>query len=247
MKKEEKGLAVIAPCYNEEENIRRLVDRVEAALADFRGDFELILVDDASRDNTWEEISRAAKEKPWVRALRHEKNRGLVEGWRTGLSATRAERVVTIDADLQYRPEDIPRLIAAMEENGADMAQGWRRRQVERGVLRYALTWGWSLALNLMFGMRLKDIKSGFVCYTRQALADVLDFRGPYRYFQHFNAIAAGSLGYSIVEVPVVFDRREAGESFISSPLRFSLLALGDIPRALWEFRVVRRRKAGSE
>ena len=234
-------LCVIAPCFNESPNILPLVRRVGDALRTHPGGFELVLVDDASTDDTWEQIGRAAAENPFVRSLRHRENRGIVEGWRSGLLSSDAHRFVTIDADLQYRPEDIPRLVAAMDERRADFVQGWRKTQVSRGRLRAFLTWGLSGALNVLFGTRLKDNKSGFVLYTRQCLSAVLDFRFSYRYFQHFIAIAAHRLGFMIVQVPVVFDDRAAGHSFIKSPLRFSLQSLPDFPKAFWEFLIMRR------
>ncbi len=239
-------LAVIAPCFNEGQNIERLVDRVAEALKPMEGGFELVLVDDASTDDTWKKIQKCAKGRPWIVAVRHLKNRGIVEGWRSGLMAARADRLVTIDADMQYRPEDILKLNQIMDESGADFVQGWRETQVDRGILRYALTQGFSIFLNLVFHMNLKDIKSGFVCYTRHAMTEVLNYHRPFRYYQHFIAIAANALGLKIAQTPVVFDRREAGESFITRPLRFSMQALTDIPKALLEFRLAPRKLRSS-
>jgi phenylacetate-CoA ligase len=230
-------LSVIVPCFNEEANIPSLVRRIDSALSGFDGKFEIILIDDASRDNTWLRIQEAQKEFPFVRSVRHETNRGIVEGWWSGLQAARSERLVTIDADMQYRPEDIVRLVETMNGTGADFVQGWRETQAKRGLLRRALTAALSAALNLLFGMNLKDNKSGFVLYKRASLEKILSFRKRYRYFQHFIAIAAGHVGCRIEQIPVVFDERSAGSSFISHPLRFSLNAMLDLPRALREFR----------
>jgi phenylacetate-CoA ligase len=80
--------------------------------------------------------------------------------------------------------------------------------------------------------------------YKREVLADVLEDRAHYKYFQHFITIAATARRYKIVQVPVTFDERFSGESFIESPLMFSIEAAMDIPRALWEYRINRRKKA---
>ncbi|MBZ0272786.1 glycosyltransferase family 2 protein [bacterium] len=238
-------LSVIAPCLNEAPNIRPLAERVGAALAAHPGGFELVIVDDGSRDATFEEIERAARDFPFVVPARHRVNRGIPESWRTGLAACRGRRVVTIDSDLQYRPEDIPRLVAAMDETGAEFVQGWRQTQVRRGLLRKVLTAGLSGLLSAMFGAgHLRDNKSGFVLYSRDALSRVLDYRRPFRYYQHFIGIAAIAHGLRIAQVPIVFDERAAGESFIHDPLRFSMRALADLPRAVMEFGVFRRRAA---
>ncbi len=231
-------LAVIAPCFNEGPNVATLVERIGRALGGRGISFDLVLVDDGSRDDTWERIREQAASHMWVKPVRHEKNRGIVESWRSGLLATSAPRLVTIDADLQYRPEDIPMLIDVMDRENVEFVQGWRRDQVGRDRLRVLLTSGLSGLLNLLFGTRLRDNKSGFVLYTRAAMTDVLDFSRPFRHFQHFIAIAAHRRGHRIRQVPVVFDERTAGESFITAPVRFALSALADIPRALWEFRI---------
>ena len=93
--------------------------------------------------------------------------------------------------------------------------------------------------LNMMFGMRLRDNKSGFVLCTPEVLADVLRHRMGYRYFQCFIAIAAHHHGHAIREVNVRFDKRPAGESFMSvMPLRVILGVIADLPRAFLEFRI---------
>ncbi|RME03317.1 MAG: glycosyltransferase family 2 protein [Deltaproteobacteria bacterium] len=242
-------LSIIVPCYDEEENITPLLERIEAALADFEGEghaYEIILVDDGSTDRTGERIEAAAATDSHVVACHHERNRGIVAGWRTGLSVARGRFVLTTDADLQYRPEDIPTLYRTAIETGADLVQGWRREHREGSRLRIVLSLGLSHLLNLLFGMRLKDIKSGFILYRRPCFEKILAYRGNYRHFQHFITIAAHAHGFSIRQIPIVFEKRHAGASFIQAPLRFSLEALHDIPIALWEYRFQRRRLEGT-
>lgn len=94
-----------------------------------------------------------------------------------------------------------------------------------------------SRLLNLLFGMKLKDNKSGFILYRREAMQRVMAEREGFRLFQHFVAVAAHAHGLKIVEVPVAFDRRRAGTSFITNVFRFALRAFADLPLALWKFR----------
>ena len=232
------ALSVVVPCFNEEENLPLLVERLEATLSDNGIDGEIVLVDDASRDGTREVIRREVARRPNVVGCYHDANRGIVGGWRTGLSASRGDYVVAIDADLQYQPEDVARLYAEARASGADLVQGWRRFSKENHVLRYALSVGLSGLLNVLFLMRLKDIKSGFILYRRAAFADILEYRGDYRMFQHFVTIAAHAKGYVIRQIPVTFERRHAGESFITQPARFALCVLREIPIAFLEYRV---------
>ncbi|PYQ13041.1 MAG: hypothetical protein DMH00_05095, partial [Acidobacteria bacterium] len=117
-------LSVIVPCFNEEKNLPLLVNRTNRALGNAAIPGEVVLVNDGSRDGTGAVIDLLAKQFQNVRAVHHASNRGIVEGWRSGLAASSGEWVLTTDADLQYAPEDIPRLYEAMKTGGWDLVQG---------------------------------------------------------------------------------------------------------------------------
>ncbi|MBZ0253587.1 MAG: glycosyltransferase family 2 protein [Candidatus Methylomirabilis sp.] len=229
-------LSVIVPCFNEEGNLDILVGRLRACFQEHGIDGEIVLVNDGSRDRTGEVVDELARRFQNVVPVHHAVNKGIVEGWRSGLKNASAPWVCTIDADLQYLPEDCARLYAEMQRTGADLVQGWRRWHTSINWQRYLLSKGFSGFLNALFRMRLRDIKSGFILYKREAFADVMNFRGPYHAFQHFPTIAARKKGYRIVQIPVVWNQRHAGQSFIQMPWRFALRSLRDLPRALDEF-----------
>jgi hypothetical protein len=132
----------------------------------------------------------------------------------------------------------VPRLYAETRTGNWDLVQGWRRFSEDNQPIRYALSVGLSLFLNAVFFMRLKDIKSGFILYKREVFADVLNHRGRYGMFQHFVTIAAQAKGYRITQIPVTFERRMAGESFITQPLRFSMRVFKEIPAAFVEYKI---------
>jgi len=240
VKMDEIEISVIAPCFNEEDNIEPLSRRLGDALSPLGVAFELICVDDASTDSTKQRIQQAQDKYDYVVGAFHDVNQGIVGGWRTGYEKSRGKYVVTIDADLQYRPEDIVTMYERINRGDADMVQGWRKVQVKRGLVRWIFTAGFSFLLNLVFWMRLKDNKSGFILYRRDVLGDLLDYRSSFAYFQHFITIAANSKGYRIQQVPVTFDQRHSGESFIQNPFKFSFQAALDIPKAIWEYRITR-------
>lgn len=235
---EKPEISIIAPCYNEEGNIELLCERVRQALEPLEQPFELICIDDASTDSTKEKILQAQKDYDFVVGAFHDKNRGIVEGWRTGYKTSRGRFVVTIDADLQYRPEDIVSLYRRIKKDDADLVQGWRETQIQRSLLRKILSTGLSGLLNLIFGMRLKDNKSGFILYRHDVLGDILNYESKFHFFQHFVTIAAHAKGYKVVQLPVTFEQRHSGESFIVSPFQFSIKAALDIPKAIWEYRI---------
>ncbi len=237
----EYDLSVIVPCFNEEENLAELVGRLTTILDIFRIRAEVILVDDCSRDQTRFVIESLCTRYPQVVGVFHKENRGIAGGWRSGLGAARAPLVAITDADLQYAPEDLPRLYQILQREGGDIVQGWRIAKTFKGAYRYALSLAFSVMLNALFGTRLRDIKSGFLCTRREVFAAMLETHYQYRFLQHFIVVNAVSRGYQVRQEPVLFWDRHAGESFIRSPLAFGLRSLVDLPHAFWEFRVRNR------
>ena len=219
------NLSVIAPCYNEEGNVAELTrrtlamfDEIGAKLAEGNGASarfgELVLVDDGSADRTWARIEDAMQGDGRVRGVRHEKNRGIEGGWHSGLEVARGELVCLIDSDLQNRPEDVARLYESYLREQPDMVQAVRN---PRGVhTRRLFSRGLNHLLNITFGMKLRDNKSGFILCKRDVLAELLRHRFQYRYFQSFIGAAAGVRRLSIAEVETEFEPRHAGQSFLS-------------------------------
>lgn len=235
-------LSVIVPCFNEEKNLPLLVNRINQALGSARIAGEIVLVNDGSRDGTGAVVDLLSKQFQNVRPVHHPVNRGIVEGWRSGLAASSGAWVLTTDADLQYAPEDIPRLYREMQDGGWDLVQGWRKDREDPSRMRELLSVGLSKMLQWIFSMNLEDVKSGFVLYRREVFQDILGFRQHYFSFQSLITVAAHFKGYRIHQVPITFHVRHAGESFIRRPLIFSLRAATDLPKAFFEYRIRRQR-----
>jgi phenylacetate-CoA ligase len=235
-------LSVIVPCLNEEANVPELVKRVASVFEDRRlrerGGAELVLVDDGSTDATWAVIISQQAKHGFIVPVRHPRNAGLAASWRTAVARARGRLVCILDADLQYRPEDILSLYDALRRSGADLAQGWRSRTGgERGA-RYLVSRGLHHLLNRLFAMRTEDNKSGFVLCRREIFASLLDYRENYAYWQIFLGVAAHANGYSFCQVETVFEPRRRGRSFLGSlPLLVMLRASVDIVRAMREYR----------
>ena len=240
-------LTVIAPCYHEQDNIDALVDRTLTTFDAMDISSELVLVDDGSRDQTWERIQHRSTLDPRVRGVRHQHNRGIKGSWSSGLEVARGELVCLIDADLQNRPEDIAVLVRAYKKRGCDVIQAVRH-SLDRNFLRGVCTRGLNLLLNSVFGTRLRDNKSGFILCRRETMTGILKHRFHYRYYQCFVGVSAGSRGLTIGEVDTVFEHRCHGRSFLAN------LPLWVCTKIVWEifkFRVelwmeTRKRSAGN-
>ena len=238
-------VSVVCPCLNEEANLPLLAERLFAAVKEAGISTELVVVDDGSTDGT----ARVAEELQLeygdaVRCVRHGRNRGIPASWRSGVDAARGTYVCLIDGDLQNPPEEVVTLYLRLLESAADLAQGTRSSIGRLRDSRLLLSRVLNGLLNLVFGMRAKDSKSGFVLGPKSVIDDVITHERKYRHFQTFISVAAHAKGYSILEVETLFESRYAGESFLGTrSLRISLEALLDFLPSIAEFRFGARRR----
>jgi glycosyltransferase involved in cell wall biosynthesis len=236
-------VSVVVPCYNEARNLPELVARLLATFERAQVDGEIVLVNDGSRDETGAVIDGLAATHPEVVGCHHVVNQGMEAGWNTGVRATSGVYVCFIDADLQYEPEDVARLYAAMRESGADIVQGCRVTPTSVRDSRYAFSRGLNFLLNAAFGMRLRDNKSGFILAKREVVLHVLQHARRYRYFQALLLVSAHAKGYSVHEIETAFGPRRRGQSFMSNvPLKVIAGCLADVLNGLLEFRLASRR-----
>ena len=136
MSKPHYTLSVVIPVYNEEENVASLADQVHAALSAMDRDYEVLLVDDGSSDATWERLCAAAETHPNFRLIRFRRNFGQTAAMSAGIDAARNDVIVTLDADLQNDPRDIPHLLDVMESDDCAVVSGWRKDRKDAFINR---------------------------------------------------------------------------------------------------------------
>jgi undecaprenyl-phosphate 4-deoxy-4-formamido-L-arabinose transferase len=211
-------LSVVVPVFEEEETIAELHRRATASLEGLGRPYELIFVDDGSRDGTWAEIERLRAADERIRGVRFKRNFGQHPAMHAGLARARGEIVVTMDGDLQNAPEDIPKLVAAVKA-GADVASGRRAARHD--------SWGRTLPSRLINGMlrrftgvAISDFGCAFNAYRRSAVEPMLGVIGR----QKFTKALVLSGGASVVEVDVSHAPRSGRSRY--SPLRLTRLAL---------------------
>lgn len=231
-------LSVVAPCFNEEDNISTLVERIQQLFTRLSISGEIVLVNDASQDGTQEQIDIFTKKYNNIHSFKHEYNKGIFQGWVTGVGNASGRYVVIIDADMQYDPADIYTFYNEISKNEFDIIQGWRKNYHDT-LLRNILKTGFSKLLGIMFNCRLHDIKSGFILCRKEIFVDILSYKFNYKFPQHYLTLSLISKQYTIKEVPITFNKRLAGVSFINKPIIFSLKALFELPKAFYEFRIL--------
>src|ERR671910_139179 len=201
------ALSVVAPLYNEAQNVRPLVDWILQALESYQGSYEIILVDDGSRDGTWGEV-RAAAADPRVRGLRLGANVGQTAAMMAGFDHARGEVIVSLDGDLQNDPRDIPALVAKLDE-GYDLVCGWRQQRQDKFLLRKVPSWVANRIIRRLTGVQITDNGCSLKAYRR----DLLDRISLYAEQHRFIPALSASVGARITEMPVRHHARRFGES----------------------------------
>jgi undecaprenyl-phosphate 4-deoxy-4-formamido-L-arabinose transferase len=208
-------ISVIIPVYNEEENLREFGERLIRTLSGLGRPFEVILVDDGSTDRSWEILSELHRQYPqYIRALQFHRNFGQHPAIFAGFQAARGQVMVTLDADLQNPPEEIPRLVAKLEE-GYDTVGGWRQDRHDSLFRKLP-----SLAVNRLMswvtGVTLKDYGCMLRAYSRR----VVDGINQCHESSSFIPALANLFARRVAEIPVGHVQRERGRS------KYSLIKL---------------------
>jgi glycosyltransferase involved in cell wall biosynthesis len=202
----EPDLSIVVPVYNELENLEPLVSEIRQALRPTNMCYEILLVNDGSTDGSTEKIAELADRDGVVRGLHFKHNRGQTAAFDAGFKAARGDRVVTLDADLQNDPSDIPRLLDALAD--ADAAVGYRSRRVD-GWMRRLSSRVANRVRNRISGDDVIDTGCSLKAFRRGPLGDLKLFTGLHRFLPTLLRME----GYRVVQIPVRHRARRRGTS----------------------------------
>ncbi len=198
-------LSIVIPAYNEAESLPELVERIEAAVAPLGLNHEVWIIDDGSRDDTPAVLRSLADRYPAVRGIRFSRNFGKAAALSAGFQRAQGRYVVTMDADLQDDPAEIPRLLAKLEE-GYDLVSGWKQDRKD-GFVKNQTSRLFNLVTSRAVGLRLHDFNCGLKAYRREALAAVRLYGELHRFIPAL--VHRG--GFRVTELPVRHHPRKYG------------------------------------
>ncbi len=191
-------LSVIIPVFNEEGNIEPLYREIRGALDGLGVEYEILAIDDGSTDDSFTLLKRVHEEDPRVRVIRFRRNFGQTAAFAAGFDAAQGEIVVTLDADLQNDPADIPPLLAKMEE-GYDVVSGWRVERHDPFLTRRLPSMVANRLISELTGVRLHDYGCSLKAYRREVVKNIRLYGELHR----FIPALASWMGVQVTEIPV--------------------------------------------
>ncbi len=197
-------ISVLVPAKDEAENLPLFMAEAQAALGKDGFSYEVLVIDDGSTDRTWAVLEQLREQYPFLRAVRHRSRRGIADALRTGFLNARGQVLVFYPADMQFKPEDIPRLVAPIMANEADMVTGYKQGKYEKAFVSRI----YNLLSRVLFDVRVKDLNN--VKAYRREIMEQLPVRPDWH---RYMIVLAAAQGYTVSEIPVPLYPRHAGKS----------------------------------
>jgi len=212
-------LSVVIPIHNEEPSILPLYDRLTAVMEGVRKPYEILFVDDASTDRSFDLLANLVETDHSLKVIRLRRNFGQTAALSAGFDEAQGSVVITLDGDLQHAPEDIPALLAKIDE-GYDIASGWRKERIDNAVTRRIPSRIANWLMAKVSGVELRDFGTTFKAYRAEILKEV----HLYGELHRFIPALASFYGARIAEVPIRNVLRTNGASHYGLSRTFNVM-----------------------
>ena len=215
-------ISVVVPLYNEEESLPELAFRIKRVMDENRFSYEVLLVDDGSTDDSWDIVEKLSLENRNIKGLKFRRNYGKSAALYCGFDAAQGNVVITMDADLQDSPDEIPELYRMIKEQGFDLVSGWKKKRHDPVLTKKLPSKLYNWTVRVMTGIKLHDMNCGLKAYRKQVIKSIEIYGEMHRYIP----VLAKWAGYKkIGEKVVVHSERKYGvtkfgfERFLRGPL----------------------------
>lgn len=203
-------ISIIVPLYNEEESLSTLFEWIERVMKAHNFTYEVIFVNDGSTDRSWEVIEALRQKSSNVRGLKFRKNYGKSPGLYCGFAAAKGDVVITMDADLQDSPDEIPELYRMIKEEKFDLVSGWKKKRYDSTFTKNLPSKLYNATARKLTGLKLHDMNCGLKAYRSDVIKNIEVFGEMHRYIPFL----AKNAGFTRIGEKVVEHRkREFGES----------------------------------
>lgn len=206
-------ISIIIALYNEEESIPELIEWIESSLKKSTisdKTFEIIMIDDGSTDSSWSIIKDLASKKPYIKGTSFRRNYGKSAALQVGFSKASGDVVITMDADLQDSPEEIPELYRMITEGGYDLVSGWKKKRYDDVLTKNIPSKIYNSVARKVTGLKLHDMNCGLKAYKKEVVKNIEIYGDMHRYIPYI----AKNAGFThIGEKVVVHQKRKYGKS----------------------------------
>ncbi|MBA4147830.1 MAG: glycosyltransferase family 2 protein [Verrucomicrobia bacterium] len=202
-------LSIVLPCFNEEGNLRALIAAIRAGVEPLAIGYEIIITDDCSRDGSWGVLKELAAEDPRIRVQKFESNCGQSAAMWAGMKTARGKFLMTLDADLQNDPHEIPRFIAALEHYDCVCGSRVESRRKGDNSVRIISSRIANGVRNWLSGDTISDSGCCFRAFKRECIENLKFFKGMHRFMPTLIKLE----GFSVTEIPIGTNPRFAGKT----------------------------------
>lgn len=205
-----KDLSIVISLFNEEESLAELVAWIETVMLKEGYSYEILMIDDGSRDSSWKVVKGLAAKNPAVRGISFRRNYGKSAALYHGFKSAEGRVVVTMDADLQDSPEEIPEMYRMVVEEGYDIVSGWKKHRFDNKLTKNLPSKLYNATARWITGIRLHDMNCGLKAYRNEVVKNIEVYGEMHRYIPYL----AKNAGFDkITEKPVQHQKRKYGKS----------------------------------
>jgi len=235
-------ISFVIPCHNEQDNLRALVAAIREATDPLKRTYEIVIADDFSSDNSWNVLKELAASDSRVRGIKFAFNCGQSAALWAGMNAARGRYIITLDADLQNDPRDVPQFLAALEKFDCVCGSRLAARGEGDGFVRIASSRIANWVRNKMSGENVADAGCCYRAFKRECIADLKFFKGMHRFLPTLFKIE----GFTVTEIPVRHNPRTAGISHYGVWNRlfasfYDLLAVRWMQRRMFQYKIAEK------
>lgn len=203
-------ISVVVPLYNEEESLPHLIEWIERVMRENNFSYEVLLIDDGSKDNSWSVIESIMERNPNVKGVKFRRNYGKSAALNVGFERVEGDVIITMDADLQDSPDEIPELYRIIKTEGYDLVSGWKKKRYDSKLMKNLPSKLYNATTRWFSGIKLHDFNCGLKAYRKAVVKSIEVYGEMHRYIP----IIAKWAGFSKIGEKVVQHRkREFGES----------------------------------
>ena len=203
-------ISVVIPLLNEKESLPELLSRIDNVMASEGLSYEIIFIDDGSTDGSWDVIADFAKSDPRIHGIRFRRNYGKSAALYCGFDRAQGDIVVTMDADLQDAPEEIPAMRRMILNDGYDLVSGWKKHRKDNALTKNLPSKLYNATARRVTGIKLHDMNCGLKAYRKEVVKSIEVYGEMHRYIPYL----AKNAGYTkIGEMPVHHEKRKYGKS----------------------------------